>query len=300
MQMLYSASRNSASTFDELLQQYNDNIYNSYKLYLFNLLYLTKIAEYAVQDGKLRQAKHLPTEADKKFSDKLFTNEVLQSLLRKSTINDYWKKFGFHEWIDEDIVRQLYKAFAKTDEYQNYLLNISTTHQDHKQVLLALFKFCISTEIYDETIYDRYWSWDDDRSLVVGAVKKTLKALPENPFFYEQNLPDKEATKDFGEKLLEYVYKRGDELRAIIEPALQNWDADRVAVMDMIVLKMAVCELTIFPSIPTKVTLNEFVEIAKSYSTDKSKEFINGILDRLMKQLHKEGKISKEGRGLIG
>ena len=85
----------------------------------------------------------------------------------------------------------------------------------------------------------------------------------------------------------------------IIEPSLKNWDADRVAVIDMIILKMALVELMSFPTIPTKVTLNEFVEIAKKYSTEKSKDFINGILDRLMKQLEKEGKIKKEGRGLI-
>jgi len=87
-------------------------------------------------------------------------------------------------------------------------------------------------------------------------------------------------------------------LLGIIEPTLKNWDADRVAIIDMVLLKMALSELTSFPTIPTKVTLNEFVEISKLYSTDKSKDFINGILDRLMKKLNKEGKIQKEGRGL--
>lgn len=97
---------------------------------------------------------------------------------------------------------------------------------------------------------------------------------------------------------MEKVIKEDKKLLAIIEPTLKNWDVDRVAIIDMILLKMALCELISFPSIPTKVTLNEFVEISKLYSTDKSKDFINGILDRLMKQLDSDGKIKKEGRGL--
>ena len=111
--------------------------------------------------------------------------------------------------------------------------------------------------------------------------------------------PNYETIKEFGESLLLDVINNNENLLATIEPALNNWDADRVAVIDMIILKMALSELLNFPTIPTKVTLNEFVEIAKLYSTDKSKDFINGILDRLFKKLDKEGKIKKEGRGLV-
>ena len=98
--------------------------------------------------------------------------------------------------------------------------------------------------------------------------------------------------------MIRKVHENDEEYLEVIEPNLKNWDADRVAALDMILLKMAICELMIFPTIPTKVTLNEFVEIAKVYSTDKSKDFINGILDRMMKKLEKDGKINKQGRGL--
>ena len=123
--------------------------------------------------------------------------------------------------------------------------------------------------------------------------------MPVSEDFYEAYKPTDDTVKEFGEVLLEKVHEDGDELFNIIEPTLKNWDAERVAVIDMILLKMAVCELVNFPTIPTKVTLNEFVEISKMYSTDKSKDFINGILDRLLKKLEKEGKVVKEGRGLI-
>ncbi|MFK7809264.1 MAG: transcription antitermination factor NusB [Saprospiraceae bacterium] len=298
--MLYSASRDSGGTFPEIRKQYRDNIQRSYQLYLFNMLYLTKIAEYAVHDGVKRKAKHLPTADDKVFTDKLFTNELVQALLNESNINSYWDREKFRSWVDEDNVRQLYQAFLKTEHYQKYNQNNNPTVADHKSVLLELFKFCVASESYDEIMSDLYWSWDDDRSLIIGTMKKTIKALPNKVDFFEANKPDEEATIEFGETLLSNVYHKGEELLAVIEPTLKNWDADRVAILDMIILKMALSELTAFPSIPTKVTLNEFVEVAKMYSTDKSKDFINGILDRLMKKLNKEGKINKEGRGLIG
>ncbi len=300
MQMLYSASRDSAVTYTEIRKQYTDNIQHSYELYLFNLLYLTKIAEYAVHDGVKRKAKHLPSAADKIFTDKLFSNELVQALLTKSDLQTYWDKHAFNKLVDEDIVRQMYQAFSKKEAYQKYILNTNPTNEDHKQILLDLFKLCMDSEIYDEIMSDLFWSWDDDRSLIIGTMKKTIKALPGKPAFFENNKPDEEATMEFGEQLLRSVFEKDEELLGVIEPTLKNWDADRVAIMDMIILKMALCELTLFPSIPTKVTLNEFVEVAKMYSTDKSKDFINGILDRLMKKLNKDGKINKEGRGLIG
>jgi N utilization substance protein B len=154
--------------------------------------------------------------------------------------------------------------------------------------------------VFLDVLDENYLFWEDDKSLIVGAMKKTIKSLPStSEGFYEAYQPTDETVKEFGEVLLTQVHEESDELFKIIEPTLKNWDAERVAVIDMILLKMAVCELMNFPTIPTKVTLNEFVEISKLYSTDKSKDFINGILDRLLKKLEKEGKVVKEGRGLI-
>jgi len=147
---------------------------------------------------------------------------------------------------------------------------------------------------------DQFPLWSVDKSLIVGAMKKTIKAFPVEEDFLENYLPQHETVRDFGEELLKNVLGANAKLLEIITPSLKNWDADRVAVLDMIILKMALTEFLYFPSIPTKVTLNEFVDMSKSYSTDKSKDFINGILDRLLKNLTKDGMINKEGRGLQG
>ncbi len=167
-------------------------------------------------------------------------------------------------------------------------------------MLLELFRFCRRNELFNEIIEDHYANWEDDKSLIIGTIKKVLKALPsDDENFIMEHYPDKETTKEYGEFLLSRTLKEDDLLLKQIEPVLQNWDAERVAVLDMIMIKMALCEFMYCPTIPTKVTLNEYVELAKNYSTSKSKEFVNGILDRLLQDLISKGKIVKEGRGLL-
>ncbi|MBK7873279.1 MAG: transcription antitermination factor NusB [Saprospiraceae bacterium] len=298
MQILYSMSRDKKLGYDEALQQYRINVRQSFELYLYTLLQLIRIAEYAEQDATNRSAKLLPTEEDLNFSNKLGNNDLIHSVSQNEGFNRLVRHFKLGDKIDEDKTRQVYTEFSKTDEYKAFILNNSTTPDDQRQILLGLYKHCMSNEMFSDQVEDNFPLWIDDESLIIGAIKKTIKALPAAADFYEEFRPPLETTVEFGEVLFKIVNESDEELLRIIEPTLKNWDAERVAVMDMILLKMALCELMYFPTIPTKVTLNEFVEISKMYSTDKSKDFINGILDRLMKQLNKEGKIKKEGRGL--
>ena len=299
MQMLYACSRDQNLGYDEMLENYNKRIEESFELYLFNLKYFLDVVSFAKKDLERRQAKHLPTEEDKKFTAKLVNNEVVQSLILNSGLANLFEEYDSQRGIDPDTTRKLYTQFAKKEEYKYYLKKETLSSQEHRDVLAVLFKTCTSSELFNESVEDRFPAWVDDKSLIVGSIKKTIKALPVEEQFYDGYRPNFETTKEFGEKLIHNVYHRDKELLEIIEPTLKNWDADRVAIIDMILLKMAICELMIFPTIPTKVTLNEFVEISKSYSTEKSKDFINGVLDRLMKKLNQDGKITKEGRGLL-
>ena len=146
---------------------------------------------------------------------------------------------------------------------------------------------------------DAYAEWVDDKSLIIGAIKKSLKKLPAEDNFFLKFFPEDETIKDFGLELLEHTFEHNKALLEYIKPTLKNWDHERLAVLDMILLKMAITEFIHFPTIPTKVTLNEYVEISKTYSTPKSKDFINGILDKILQELDADGKIQKEGRGLL-
>ncbi len=296
--MLYSMSRDKKLTYEEALKQYRDNVRQSFELYLYSLLLLMRIAAYSKQDATKRHSKLLPTEEDLLFEAKLGTNALVQSITENEGFNRLLRLFKMEDKIDDDKIRLIYIEFAKTDEHKAFIQNQNTTEDDIRKVLLLLYKFCLSNEMFNDLIEDHYPLWIDDESLIIGAIKKTIKALPAVKDFFEEFRPPAETTIEFGEILFKKVDESDEELLALIEPTLKNWDAERVAVLDMVMLKMALCELLYFPTIPTKVTLNEFVEISKMYSTDKSKDFINGILDRLMKQLHKDGRIVKEGRGL--
>ncbi len=299
MQVLYAMSRDKEMTGKDALQMYRANIRQSFELYLLNLLQLIHVAEYSSLDFTVKTAKLRPTDEDKAFRPKLGQNDLIASLKENKGLHSMLATHKTHGRINEDNTRYLYNEFAKTDAYKSYLEQKESKQDDHRQILIDLYKSFNSSEFFNDIMEENYLSWTDDKSLVVGAMKKTLKALPAEGAFYEEFQPNDETVTEFGETLLQKVSGDDVELLELIEPTLKNWDAERVAVIDMILLKMAICELINFPTVPTKVTLNEFVEISKSYSTDKSKDFINGILDRLMKKLNKEGKIVKEGRGLI-
>jgi transcription antitermination protein NusB len=297
MQLLYMLNRDEQLQLNDLLKLYNEGIWKTYELYIFQLNLLLRVMQQAENDAQIRAAKMLPTEQDKIFKPILYSNEATKSLANHIGFLQLVEKYGANKDLDDDLIRRVYQAFAETPEYQAYYTNPEGA--DHIKLILDMYRFVSGHDIYIEMCEDRYTNYNDDESLVNGAMKKTLKAMPLEGAFYEEHAPSDETVREYGEQLLRMTAREDAALFSTITPMLQNWDAERVAVLDMIMLKMALCELLHFPTIPTKVTLNEFVEVSKTYSTDKSKDFINGILDRLMKQLLTEGKIVKEGRGLI-
>lgn len=300
MQILFALSRDKELTYKEAVSIYKQRIASSYELYLFTMYIISRIVEVSTDDKKKRSSKHLPSDYDKAFTDKFKNNVIVSDLLGKTPMFKEFKKFKFEESIDQDICRKIYFEFSKEEAYKTYIMSEEDTIEAHLALLLEFYRFLRKNELFNELLEDNYINVHDDKSLVIGAVKKTFKALPtKDAKFYEQFLPEDETIKDFGELLLQYAYDNDQELVDQIDPVLENWDQDRVAVIDMILMKMALSELLNFQTIPTKVTINEYVEVSKVYSTPKSKEFINGVLDKLLTKLEGEGKVKKSGRGLV-
>lgn len=299
MQLLYAKSRDNEVTLSHLLQRYENYGKRTFELYLFNLHQLFEVAHYSVKDEVNRRAKLMPTEADKKFSPKLYRNELLDTFFKSGRYDAAIKKYMVAGRIDDDTTRLYYQKFYETESHKKFLESENNTIEDYRQVLIDLYKFLYTSETFNEQMEDFSPSWIDDDSLIVGSTKKTIKALPTDKDFYDEFSEEDHLTVEFGEQLLTKTYKSDVALLEDIKPMLKNWDAERVATIDMILMKMALCELLSFPTIPTKVTINEYVDISKMYSTDKSKDFVNGILDRLMKKLKDEDRIKKEGRGLV-
>lgn len=300
MQALYSMSTTHGLDKEFIVKSYRSKIASSFDLYIFVLYIFFRVARYSITEEENRKSKFRPTEEDLNFSGKLGDNDLIKSIEKNKDIQRIFDHAHLSQIISLDTIRILYHEFSKSSqEYQEYLNMDKTGAEEHKEMLLKLFKFTISHENCIDIIEDNFNNWVDDESLVIGAIKKTIKALPIDSNYIDQYRPDPEATQYFGQALLENVILTDAQLKELIYPNLQNWDADRVAIIDMLLIKMALAEFIHFPSIPTKVTLNEYVEISKMYSTDKSRDFINGILDRLLKKLQLQGIIKKEGRGLI-
>jgi transcription antitermination protein NusB len=299
MQLLYAKSRDNELTINDLNRRYENYGTRTLELYLLNFHQFLEVAHHALKDEVSRKAKYLPSEKDKHFDAKLYRNDVVQQFLENGRYEKAIKKFMIAGRIDTDATATFYRKFLETDLYKAYMAKEETSDEDHRAILIELYKFLYTNEDFHELMEDFTPSWIDDDSLIIGATKKTIKAMPSDRDFYDGFSEEDLLTIEFGQQLLIKAYKQDEPLLEDIKPMLKNWEADRVATIDMISLKMALCELLYFPTIPTKVTINEYVDISKMYSTDKSKDFVNGILDRMMKQLKDEGRIVKEGRGLV-
>jgi transcription antitermination protein NusB len=299
IQLLYSVSRDETLTRKDILKRYKESIDSSYELFLFSLFSIVQIARIAEEDKSNRQSKHIQTDLDKAFEAKIFTNAKVQSIEKNKKLQKIFDSYNFRERTDKDVYRNIYFEFAKEESYQNYIANAASTDEDDLDNLLELFRFCRQSETYNGLIEDQFVTWEDDKSLVIGSIKKVLKGLPfDDGDFFKEFFPEDEMVKDFGELLLTRTFEDDKSLVDIIDPMLKNWKKERVALLDMIMMKMAVIEFLHCETIPVKVTLNEYVEIAKQYSTSKSKDFINGVLESVRKNLVEENKINKAGRGL--
>ncbi|MEE9439440.1 MAG: transcription antitermination factor NusB [Saprospiraceae bacterium] len=298
MQLFYALRTDESLTQRMIQKRYWDSIDMSYEVLIYNIYIVLNIIKIAQEDFTKRNKKHLPTDADKIFTAKIYENNLIDRLIKSKELQEFFEKKEFNSSSDIDHLKTIYSDFSKSAFYIDYLAKESSD-QDHVDILLELYRYCRKSELYNDIIGDKYLNWLDDKSLVIGAMKKVIKALPSSDIkFYEEFYPDDETIKEYGEELLNQTYNNDKQLLEIIKPILSNWDPDRLAILDMALLKMAACEMLNFSSIPAKVTINEYVEVAKAYSTEKSKEFVNGVLDNLMKKLQSEDKLNKKGRGL--
>jgi len=300
MQTLYAASRDFELDHRSTERIYRASVAASFELYLFHLYSFIIFLKVSKEDAKNRGAKHLPNAEDKLFTDKIYDNPLIQSILQSAALKNLFDEKDFASKLDLDVVRKVYKDYSETDEYRAFIIAETLDNETYMKQLLTAYKYMAKHEHFADHTEAIYSCWIDDKSLILGTMNKTIKLLPADPDFYRAFIPPSETVDEFGTTLMNHVLHEDAELLETIDPVLENWDSTRVAILDMIFLKMALCEMMYFPTIPTKVTLNEFVELAKTYSTDKSKEFVNGILDKLMKKLSTEGRIAKEGRGLVG
>src|SRR5688572_9765262 len=244
-------------------------------------------------------------ESDKKVSHKNFVNNTWLKALRDSAeVKKQFQKIGNH-WGDKmDRVRVWFRDVIRQDpEYLHYLDKKNPSPEDQKRFANHLFKKVIlGKTVINEYFEEEVQRWAEDKDIVKGLVEKTVKSFEPNDktdLTLHTLSVNWEDDKDFIEKL----YKKGSSLepkyKMLIANSTRNWEVDRLPLTDRIILEMAIAELILFPNIPVKVSINEYIELAKNYSTPKSRQFVNGILDVMAKELNTAGDVKKSGRGLI-
>jgi N utilization substance protein B len=271
----------------------NDKLNRSLDLFVISILYIVRSAQYAETDAHQRASKYLTTKEDLSVSTKIAGNEFLWEILSNQTFAEKVKESKLEHYLDQEWVRKIYQQLAASPEYKEYIDEGQRNAKKEKGIIKLLWeKHILENEKLMEYFSEELPGWEDDREMTLMLMDNFFKS---NTKINYLSLISAEK-KEYAHSLMHTVMDKKDYCMELIQPKLINWDAERVALIDLILLQMGVCELLYFPTIPTKVTINEYIEVAKLYSTPQSGQFVNGVLDNILKDLEKEDKIRKQER----
>ncbi|SMG51637.1 transcription antitermination factor NusB [Arenibacter troitsensis] len=304
MQCIYALTQSKDDSLEKQEKFLKVSIENMYTLYLLMLSLFIELHERAENQLSLSSKKYLKNTTDSyPNKEKFLRNKLLLQIAENKTLKDELSKRKLNNWyLNEEYIRIIYNEVMESDIYAKYMSNPDSTYEEDKKLIIDLFRDIIAP---NEKIYDYFeddkLTWVDDIPIVNTFLLKQFKKVKEStvPSYFLPPLFKDEDDMVYANRLLTKTLLNNSKLEQEIEGKTPNWDKDRIADIDAILLKMAICELLNFPSIPERVTINEFLEIAKEYSTPKSSIFINGILDKLVREYKDDGKLKKVGRGLL-
>lgn len=291
MQTLYTleAQEQAVKSGDasRILQKHFDQ---SRQLLSYLLYVIIEVARYAETDARLRASKHLPSEEDLNVNIKLAGNETLWKMLEDASLQKALETDKPHLQDNKDLIRKLYHELVATPEYQQYIKEQGREKKSEREMLDFIFaSILLPNENFLAHVEELFSNWDDDGEMISQIVMSYLAKPGSVPF---QEIISKDKV-DFARLLLVTVLEKKDVVMDLIRPRLKNWDAERIATLDMILMQMGVVEFLYFETIPPKVTINEYIDLAKDYSTPQSGQFVNGILDNIHKDLVREDKMHK-------
>jgi N utilization substance protein B len=303
MQSIYAMNQNGSDSIEKEEKFLLYSIENIQDLYLTLLAALVEIRKKEVVFLQKSADKHLATKEEKNPNKKFVNNAILELLEENNSLSIALQDRKINTWnLNDDYITILLNAIKGSDLYANYMRNNTNTFEEDKEFIASIYMEVIApNEKLYEYLEDNKLTWIDDIPLVNTEIIKQLKAIKngkEDSFRVSRLYKDTED-KEYVSNLFRKTILNEKELAKEFEDKTPNWDMERIAEIDTILLKMAICEFLKFPSIPTKVTINEYLEIAKEYSTPKSSIFINGILDNLVKELEQNKRLLKTGRGLM-
>ena len=303
LQTLYAYHQSESKVvkpFENALVQSVDKVY---EMYIWLLSLLVEVAEYSVTDAEDRANKHLPSDEDLNASVKLNENLFIASLKQNQEFLAAAKRYKISWEFDPEVSRSIFISLKTSEEYKDFLQTADHTIKTDKDIIKYIFKKLILKSPGVEQIFEeKFINWPVDKDVLQALVSKTFKNFSsENP--QENKLaevcPNWAEDRLFITDLFNKSIAIEKEYQELIAQKTKNWEAERIALIDTLLMRMAIVELVHFSSIPVKVTINEYIEISKEFSTPKSNSFINGILDKIYADLQAAGKIRKTGRGLL-
>ncbi|MCB8995227.1 MAG: transcription antitermination factor NusB [Bacteroidales bacterium] len=303
LQVLYAYYATEQKDLSVSEKELHFSINKSYELYNYLLLLIQDIIQYAESRIEIAANKRIPSFEDLHPNKRFVSNKLAAQLAENIQLSKYISNHHI-SWVKyPELIKELYLEITEFEDYKQYMEQEESSYAEDKKLLAKIYSDIILTsESFNQVLEEQSIYWNDDLEYVIAMVLKTIKK------FNEEDGPDKKLLDLYKNKedhdfvidlFRKSIAKRKDCLE-LIESTASNWDLERIAFMDILIMQLAITELLEFPSIPTKVSLNEYLEIAKYYSTEKSNNFINGVLDKIMALLKEKKMINKSGRGLIG
>jgi len=303
LQSLYAYHQSNSGDIKQHEKNLLQSIDKVYEMYIWMLSLISEVSGYAATDAQERANKHLPTADDLNADVKILTNRFILSLHQNKEYLTALKKYKVSWTFEPELAKTLFIILKNSDDYKEYLQKTGDTIQTDKDIIKFIFKKVIlKSSLAEQVFEDKFIYWPVDKDVLQALIAKTFKNFAHDD--YQQNKLAEvsgnwEEDREFIVNLFEQSIRYNNEYQQLISAKTQNWEPDRIAMMDTLLMKMAIAEFINFNSIPVKVTINEYLEISKEFSTPKSNSFINGILDKILTELKDQHKINKLGRGLI-
>jgi len=291
MQVLYSLSTiEEAPTSIRLKAQLDQHFEHTRDLFTYLTWFLTEVLRYTETYAHQKATKHLPTEADLNINIKLAGNELLWQILEKEDFKKQVSRLKPESRTEPELIRKIHTQLLDTAVYHEYISNSKRDKKEERKIMeFILNDLLLANPLFLSHISELFGNFDDDGESIVQLIGSLLQK-PASVSLDTLIDPEKEK---FAHELLRTTVEKDQHLQSLIVPKLKNWDPDRIAILDMIMMKMGVAEFLYFETIPPKVTLNEYIDLAKEYSTVQSGHFVNGILDSIRKELEEQGKLHK-------
>ena len=283
IQIVYAYYQNGSKNLDSAEKELFFSLSKAYDLYNYLLMLMIALTEYAQKRIDAAKAKLAPTKEELYPNKKFVENKFIANQKRT------WAN-------DQDFVKELYEKIVETDIYKDYMASDDNSYEADRELWRKIYKtYIFNNDSLDQVLEDQSLYWNDDKEIVDTFVLKTIKRFDEKKGANQELLPEFKDDEDqeFARRLFRRTILNSDYYRHLVSENTKNWELDRIAFMDVIIMQTALAEILSFPNIPVSVSLNEYVEIAKLYSTSKSGSFINGTLDGIVNQLKKEGKLTK-------